>query len=47
MDIPSVAMIEIPNLCDKLIPVCMDCFKGCPEIKAPIVEADGLSEDGD
>jgi hypothetical protein len=39
MDIPKVAIIkENSPICAKLIPVCMDCFKGCPEIKAPIVE---------
>ncbi|MNG35901.1 hypothetical protein D3C84_1227680 [compost metagenome] len=38
-DIPNVAMIkENSPICDKLIPVCMDCFKGCPEIIAPTVE---------
>jgi hypothetical protein len=39
MDIPKVAIMkENSPICAKLIPVCMDCFKGCPEIKAPIVE---------
>jgi hypothetical protein len=38
MDIPKVAIMkENSPICAKLIPVCMDCFKG-PEIKAPIVE---------
>jgi hypothetical protein len=37
MDIPKVAIIKEIPICAKLIPVCMDCFKGCPEIK-PIVE---------
>ena len=37
--IPNVAMMnENSPICDKLIPVCIDCFRGCPENSAPIVD---------
>src|SRR3970040_957422 len=38
-DIPKVAIIkENSPICAKVIPIWMDCFKGCPEISEPIIE---------